>query len=221
MEIARSRDNGSLSNVSEVFNSWCCLERQRLLEQEHELFSDIERLRASAAVDKDNPANYTYQKSMGHLGRIGVRLQQLEISSYNPDVAGFALFSCLKLAVGQQVRFAYTSSETQSEFNYVMSNYELVDPIASSITDTTDQYQTMKPEYIEALDVTTELAALGTDWSLKQSKSLDAIVYGEQLSISMAYSIFDAIAMNVPVVSIALRPPSSDADEVPLSYPFA
>lgn len=207
-------------NDSEVFDDWCRTERRRLLEQDHRLFSDVDRLRSIASVDKDNPANYTYQKSLGHLGRIGLRLDQLAATNYDPEVAGPVIYSCLKLAVGQQVRYAYTVAYDQSDFNKIMETYRTVHPTPRTAIDLGGQYEEMKQEYVSTLDEVTARAASGQDWSLRECASTDLILRGEKLSIDMAAKVLDTTAIYNPIDAISLRPPSSDVEEVPLSHPF-
>jgi hypothetical protein len=215
----------SLGNSTDVFGKWCLDERIRLMEQDHKLFSDFEVLKRIAAVDKNDPANYTYQKSVGHLGRVGFKLQQLEVSRFDPEIAGLCIYSCLKLAVGQQVRRAYTVAVDQTTFEEMMHETPdqslFIGVDVGTPQDLGTKYEALKKVYIESLDGITDRATVGSDWFLKESESIRLINESEKVSFGMAAAVLSAaVEYHDSFEAVALRPPSSDAENVELVFPF-
>jgi hypothetical protein len=215
----------SPDNSPGIFSEWCLNERRRLMEQDHKLFSDIEVLRKIASVDRNDPANYTYQKSIGHLGRVSFRLQQLESSRFDPEIAGLCIYSCLKLAVGQQVRRAYTVATDQEAFVGLMNEqpdqlFCGIDYVASA-EGLINRYKKLQEVYVDTLDAVTDRANTGSDWSLPSSESVSLIDISEKASFGMAASVLYATSEHIGTIELVpLRPPSSDADNVDFVYPF-
>ena len=228
-----SRYAVSEENLVEVIADWTTAEHARLHGPGNSALSDLEAMRAAAALPYDHYANTPVKKTTQHIVRLRQRLLSLEEAEFETQYTGRAISDCFKLFAGQQIKRLVAVATDQDDFAERVRSQDLgvsftIDALLEG--DVADQVALgTLPEEVDllsarlhgSLSTISDRAAGGDDWGLEKSKMVEAAWLGEVACARMSLVAIMMVASHGDgIENVPLRMAANDQEDAPIIFPF-